>query len=131
MDRRRFLQLVTGAGVTTATMAEAGFFAEFWSWLTRRPKWFIPKETKQFYGVIHPQAAYDLMYDPLKVHEISADAMIPELHSLSKLATIYYDRKALDTLQRQTNMLLATTKTEVINYILRYGHSHVKVDWKR
>jgi hypothetical protein len=126
MDRRRFLQLVTGAGVTTATMAEAGFFAEFWKWVTKRPTWFIPKGPK-------PENLDPFMtYDPLAIRagEVSADALLPELAGLQQLATIYYDRKAVDLLKRSMP-LRAFSQQQVINHILRNGYGTVKVDWKR
>lgn len=42
MNRRRFLQLTGGGLIASATMAEAGFFAEFMDWLRRKPAWSIP-----------------------------------------------------------------------------------------
>jgi len=116
VDRRRFLQLVTGAGVTTAAAAEVGFVAEFWQWLTKRPKTFVPKKLV----ISKPAMA---IYDPLQIqtHEIAADAMLPELASLSKLATIYYDKKALEVLK---------SKQDVINHILKNGYGSVRVNWQ-
>lgn len=136
MDRRRFLQLVTGAGVSTATMTEAGFFAEFWQWLTKRPKHFIPPPKR-----IIPDPL--MTYDPLQmeVHEIAADQTVPELAGMAgpqQMATIYYERRALENLKSNFRMWegtqtpkLATSQMEVINHIQNHGWDSVKVNWKR
>lgn len=90
MNRRRFLQLALGAGVTTATMVEAGFMADFWKWIKNPRTWFIPAQPK----LLPPLIEYDAVR-----HVIPADQYFPEL-SLKTLATIYYDRKARENLKQ-------------------------------
>lgn len=75
MNRRSFLRLTGGGLIATATMAEAGLFAEFMDWLRRKPVWSIP--ANPFYS-----------------------------KEFSTLATIYYNRAALDALKR--NLVFAT-----------------------
>ena len=77
MDRRRFLQIFGGGVVASATMAEAGFLADFMAWLKRKPVWSIPKTL-----AVNPYIA-----------EYS------QFSGLSQLATIYYDRKAIENLR--------------------------------
>jgi len=92
MDRRNFLRLCAGAaGVTAATMAEAGFWSEFLSWLTRKPRWSFPSdgysEFVEMTGIAEATAATEV---------ISADQLLPEL---GPLMTIYYDRQAIKNLE--------------------------------
>jgi hypothetical protein len=116
VNRRRFLQLAAGAGVTAATMAEVGFFAEFMVWVKRLPVWSIPKTaggtlnvltadkvrtavdalqnatpSSGFVGIIHPYVALDLQDD-------FAGTRLSHL-SLRELATVYYDKKAIENLK--------------------------------
>ncbi len=42
MNRRGFLKFFGGGLVATATMAEAGAFAEFMDWIRRAPAWSFP-----------------------------------------------------------------------------------------
>jgi hypothetical protein len=109
VNRRKFLQLagITGGGlVASATMAEAGVFAEIASWLKRRPVWSIPKNAgfnpysdyanfsdPSLETAISPivekaaaELAYRAAYD-IYTHTIPYDDMLPELarykHTLS------------------------------------------------
>lgn len=65
-----------GGLVATATMAEAGFFAEFMAWLKRKPVWSFPP-----------------------VRTMVGGAKYESLSNLQHLATIYYDKKALENLK--------------------------------
>jgi hypothetical protein len=106
VNRRKFLQLagLTGGGlVASATMAEAGAFAEITSWLKRRPVWSIPKNVAIKTAVIQQysynrsfsdlsleaaidpvveqcakELAYRAAYD-IRIHTIPYDDMLPEL----------------------------------------------------
>jgi hypothetical protein len=95
MDRRRFLQLVAGAGVTTATLHEAGFVADFFKWLQNPRSWFIPKKPGIKSGP-----------ETFRRHIIPADEYFPELAgpALSTLATIYYDKRAIENLKHNTTL---------------------------
>jgi hypothetical protein len=91
MDRRKFLQLLSGAGVSAAVAASAGFdLSHFLSWLTRQPRWSFPSQSYSEFvemtGIAEATAATEL---------------IPELAlpSLKRLMTIYYDRKVLKRLE--------------------------------
>ena len=94
MNRRDFLKLtvITSGGlVATATMAEAGFFADFLSWIKRRPVWSIPSTlnvltaekisvaVKQLSTYTVGQNAFYGPIHPFLVHDILADDMLPEL----------------------------------------------------
>jgi hypothetical protein len=116
-------------------MAEVGFFAEFMSWIKRLPVWSIPKTAgtlnvltadkikdavdqlntytvgkDAFYGVIHPYAAYDLLADDFSVNALS--------HlSLQDLASVYYDKKAIDNLK--SNMTFSEVCKEIEASVIR------------
>ena len=119
MNRRRFLQLAAGAGVTAATMAEVGFFAEFMAWVKRLPVWSIPKNAGhnpyQNYVNLsdlavettinsHVEAmAQELSYT---INVLTADLLGDDFStnalshlSLRELATVYYDKKAIENLK--------------------------------
>jgi hypothetical protein len=89
MNRRNFLRLAAGAGVAAATMAEAGFWSEFLSWLKRKPVHSIPL------NATITQYADFVSYTEASL--LTSEKLLPELN-LGSLATIYYDRKALDNL---------------------------------
>lgn len=69
-----------GGLVATATMNEVGFFAEFMAWVKRNPVWSIPANPKVLGGY----------------------AEFVRLSNLSELATIYYDRKAIENLRNNS-----------------------------
>ena len=66
-----------GGLVATATMAEAGFFADFMAWVKRRPVWSFPTKPKVLGGYAEFTHTVDF----------------------EKLATIYYDKVAIDNLK--------------------------------
>lgn len=68
MNRRSFLGLAGGGLVASATMAEVGIWAEFMSWLQRKPVWSFP------------------------VPVVASEC-------LPRLATIWYNKAALDRLK--------------------------------
>ena len=133
MNRRNFLKLAGLAGgglVASASMAEAGFLADFLSWLKRRPAWSIPKDAGKYLtasdirnaanalvsntyvqgknahlGIIHPFAAYDLLADDF--------ASLPLAHlRLDQLATVYYDKKAIENLKYNMTFDVACREIE-------------------
>ena len=128
MDRRRFLQLITGGGVVAAAATEMGLVAEFWQWLSKRPKWFLPKQVKikkvipgtPFHDDLPPQLLYDAA-------------------ELQRLATVYYDKAAVENLKAnltfgerfkdrgQRTLMRAHSKDEVIRHIQMYGWNSVWV----
>ncbi len=133
MNRRKFLQiagLTSGGLVASATMAEAGVFAEIASWLKRQPVWSIPKNVTlaniaqysdyasshdlSLAAAIDPAVeicAKELAYRAaVTINTIAADDLLPEL-SLRNMSTIYYDKKALDNLN---NAVAIWAKNETI-----------------
>jgi hypothetical protein len=89
MDRRNFLRLCAGAaGVTAATMAQAGFWSEFLSWLKRKPVHSIPL------NATITQYADFVSYTEASL--LTSEELLPEL---GPLMTIYYDRQAIKNLE--------------------------------
>jgi hypothetical protein len=87
MDRRKFLQLLSGAGVSAAVATSAGFdLSHFLSWLCRKPRWSYP-EYVHLTAVAEATAATEV---------IPASELLPEL---GPLMTIYYNRQAIENLK--------------------------------
>lgn len=62
-DRRSFLKMFGGGVVASATMVEAGMFAEFMSWLQRKPVWSIPARPQFGYHLSATQLSTVIWYD--------------------------------------------------------------------
>ena len=104
-----------GGLVATATMAEVGFFAEFMAWVKRMPVWSFPPK--------------------LPIRTFVGGAKFESVLGLEHLATIYYDRKAIENLKAnmpiwaamEPRKLPAETNNKSIQ-MLRYALNPAEID---